>query len=140
MATTHLRAEQRKAAAAEVAAWIEAHGSSRLKGLAAAGIEHGAVYRDERLALERPGWRRASEDDGELSEPRTAPEAALDLLDAARAVDPAAELKYYVVWDEAAEEMAAHGYLCTAVFLGRDIVTTDRVQCRETKARSPDSV
>ena len=37
-------------------AWIEKHGSPRLKAAVAAGFNYGGIYRDERLALERPGW------------------------------------------------------------------------------------
>src|SRR5690606_11865067 len=77
--------------------WIEKHGSSRLKRLAKEGIECLAVYRDERLAVERPGWRWANEVPGNASDPRNPPEEALDLLDLARQTAPDAELQYSTV-------------------------------------------
>ncbi len=42
--------------AAERALWVEERGSPRLRRLGAEKIEHDAVYQDERLAAERPGW------------------------------------------------------------------------------------
>jgi len=69
---------------AERDAWIRAHGSSRLQRLLAEDIPLAATYRDERLAMERPGWRweEANEETDDL---RDATEAALDALDAVRA-------------------------------------------------------
>jgi hypothetical protein len=124
-------------AAAERAQWIERHGSSRLKRLVAEKIEHEAVYRDERLAIDRPGWEWEPVP-MRLSEPRNPPEAALDLLDAARKTDPAATLAYYAIYrpaeDDEMEEADRHGnvvaergYVARAEFLGKPIVTTARV-------------
>lgn len=121
-----IRAEVREAAqaaeAAERRAWIEAHGSPRLRRLLAEGIEHLAVYRDERLAVERPGWCWLDDvDDVDLDEPRNAPEEALDLLDVARATAPDATLAYYVTGT------GERGYIARATYLDRDIVTVQRV-------------
>lgn len=64
--------------------WAAAHGSPRLRRCLAEGIECEAVYRDERLALEYPGWRREVDVPGERQEPRNPPGAAFELLDEAR--------------------------------------------------------
>lgn len=91
------REAEKAALAAEVAAWIAAHGSERLRRLAEEDIEHQAVYRSERLALELPGWRFEADVPGGSREPRNAPSSALELLDAARATVPDAVLVYWVV-------------------------------------------
>lgn len=118
---------------AERLRWIAEHGSTRLKRLVAESIEHQAVYRDERLALERPGWRWDVKVPGEGDDPRNAPEEAISLLDEARTLDPEARLTYWTVpacenehWEDDDECPGYHegwrGYACTAVFLGRKIV------------------
>lgn len=98
----------RKAAEAaaedERAAWIEQHGSVRLKRLVKEGIEHKAVYRDERLAKERPGWRTITSVPGGYEEPRNPPMAALELLDEARQVDKDAQLVYWTIDHECSDE------------------------------------
>ena len=48
-----------EAAEAERVVWIEAHGSERLRECVAEGYNHELLYRSERLAAERPGWRRS---------------------------------------------------------------------------------
>lgn len=121
------KARQEAQAAEERAAWIEAHGSPRLKRLVAEGIEHDAVYRDERLALERPGWRWDRDVPGSADDPRNAPMSALELLDEARETDPDAELVYWTVHEEDDEDddgepVMVRGYTCVAEFLGRRIV------------------
>ena len=63
--------------------WIEEHGSRRLRRCLAEGIECQAIYRDERIALELPGWEYGAVLGAQ--EARNPPEEALDLLDAARA-------------------------------------------------------
>jgi hypothetical protein len=82
-----------EAAAAETRAWVAEHGSSRLKKCSESGMLDSCmgIYRDERLALERPGWQWDSNrlDDSEIHNPS---EAALDALLEARKVDPEAEL------------------------------------------------
>lgn len=126
---------------AEQAAWVEQHGSERLQQLVAEEIEHAAVYRDERLALERPGWCWGGDVMGDGSPPRNASAEALALLNAARAALPEAIragvlLRYWVV--EACDEgdcdesygvdsCPGHhggwrGYAAETVFLGRAIV------------------
>jgi hypothetical protein len=77
--------------------WIARHGSRRLRRMAEEGIEHTATYLDERLAQERPGWRLKSATPGDTSDPRNVPDAALDLLDRARADIPDARLVYWTV-------------------------------------------
>lgn len=72
--------------------WLDAHGSERLRRCVAEGIECEAIYRDERLALERPGWRYV--DPNSIQVARNPPLAAFALLDAARAVESTAVLRY----------------------------------------------
>lgn len=127
------KAEQEKAEKAaaaqraeeEKAAWIEAHGSNRLRRMAQEGIECGAVYRDERLALDRPGWRWLDDVPGENKDPRNVPEEAFAVLDEARKIDAEAELEYWVVKHECDESCYGDdcpaydwtGYVATARFL-----------------------
>ncbi|MCE5324910.1 MAG: hypothetical protein LLG01_00700 [Planctomycetaceae bacterium] len=116
-----------EAAHAEENAWIAEHGSTRLKRLVAENIEHEAVYLEERLTLERPGWAYDADVQGEAKEPRNSKQEGLDLLDEARKTDPEAQLVWWVVDnsdDPDREDTHAiwKGYACTAEFLGRDIV------------------
>lgn len=78
-------------------AWIEAHGSLRLRRMVQEGIGCQAVYLDERLALDRPGWRWFDDVPGENKDPRNVPEEAFALLDEARKTAPEAKLGYWVV-------------------------------------------
>ena len=119
------------AAEAEEVAWIGRHGSPRLRRLLLENIEYRGVYFSERLALDRPNWRVWNDIPGEESEPRNAPEEALDLLDEARKVEPKGHLVYITVdWKDDAEAEAAGsesrykwtGYGVLAEFLGRTIV------------------
>jgi hypothetical protein len=90
-------AEKQKAEReADRAAWIVVHGSPRLQRLVAEKIEHDAVYRDERLALELPGWEWYSRVSGDDDEARNATEGALVFLDEARKQAPTAKLAYWV--------------------------------------------
>ena len=94
-------AEQRHA---EAVTWISEHGSERLRRIVDAELleTSWAVYEDERLTVERPGWYWPQlQVDGEFLDvtdlteaPRNVPELALDLRDAAAAVDAAAELSF----------------------------------------------
>lgn len=109
---------------AEIAAWAEQHGSDRLKKCVANNIECGAIYRDERLALEYPGWEVDGNDLPTWDEPRNPPAEALELLDKARASLPAdwtdeereyAELRYWSkkVEDGYGEVETQSGYAVT---------------------------
>jgi hypothetical protein len=114
-----------EAAAAAKSAWIAEHGSDRLKRLAKEGIEHGAVYRDERLAIDHPGWIWDDTDD--WGEPRNAPVEALDLLDRARASIPEAVLKYACTKpddddDDDDGDGDTHEYVAAARYVGRWII------------------
>jgi len=119
--------EAAKAAEArDAAAWITAHGSARLRRCHAEGIECVAIYRSERLTLERPGWRYWEYVRGNESDPRNPPADAVAQIDAARALAPDAKLVY---WKAEAEELedgstedAWTGYAMLATFLGRRIV------------------
>jgi hypothetical protein len=79
----------------ERAAWIADYGSPRLRSLAE-GIDHHSVYRDERIALERPGWMWQRDVPGDAKGLRNAPERALALLAEARKSAPDAQL---VLWE-----------------------------------------
>lgn len=112
---------------AEVDAWIDAHGSRRLKRCKAENVDCIAAYRDERLAMDRPGWIWDTADvPGSGKEPRNPPESAFDLLDEARKTDPAARLVFWVAEesvDEEGDEIPEwRGYAAMSEFLGRDIV------------------
>jgi hypothetical protein len=126
-------------------AWIAEHGSARLRRLVQEGIEYRAVYRDERLALERPGWQWLAIPESDLAEPRNAPEAALALLDEARASVPegtTVALHYYRTerqepnpdydsdYDPPSEDYDT-GYVVTGKFLGRDIMYRRTIDTHE---------
>lgn len=49
-------AEKKAAAQAIELAWIKEGGSPRLRRIVELGLGYGGLYRDERLAAERPGW------------------------------------------------------------------------------------
>lgn len=111
-------------AAAERGAWIEAHGSARLRRCVAERIECDGIYRDERLALEREGWSYGVPG-GRVAEPRNPPVEALDLLDRARLADPRATLVYASGTSRDGGRWS--GYYASAEFLGRPIMLTDPV-------------
>jgi hypothetical protein len=102
--------------------WIKAYGSDRLMRLVKEGFEFGAVCRDERMAVDRPGWR-LEPDNMKLEEPRNPPDWALEMLDEARKTVPGAKLKYFeLTGDESGEEYVTHGYVVSDRFLGRSII------------------
>jgi hypothetical protein len=77
--------------------WCEANGSARLKRIAAEGFLESsmAVYRDERLVFERPGWGWIpTAQEVSLRNPVAPGEDEFALLDAAREVSPEAKLHY----------------------------------------------
>jgi len=126
------KVEAERVAKAERATWIDEHGSTRLRRLVAEEIVHAAVYRDERLALERPAWTWYNNTYGTDEEPRNAPMEALEMLDKAREVDEEAELRYWRPTEDdidSDQEIYSmddlpdwRGYVATAGFLGREIV------------------
>jgi hypothetical protein len=80
--------------------WIAEHGSARLKLCVAHEIECEAIYRDERLAFERPGYEWYDGIPGQCYDPRNPPLAALEALEAERQTAPDAELVYYKIEEE----------------------------------------
>lgn len=123
-----VKAEKEAARLAEIEAWIAEHGSPRLQRIVTEGFlpTSANVYRDERLAIERPGWRWARNVPGESSDAKHPTDEAFALLDEARKVDPDAELAWWMhdVEDEATgeENVKWSGYVVIATFLDRDIV------------------
>lgn len=95
----------------EAEAWLkEGHGSSRLRGIAEAGLLYLslAVYRFERLAFERPelSWKFATEKTEEIRHPQL-PE--LQALEEARKVSTTVELRFL-------RRKHRHGDSCRRVF------------------------
>lgn len=95
--------------------WIEQHATSRLKKAYKYGFEHEAIYRDERIAHDVPGW---SYDDTpwEFYDPRNPTVEALSLYEAHKDDCDGVEL----VWVDEAED--GRGYTCTAEYLGWSLV------------------
>lgn len=122
------KAAAEAAARDEMLAWIAAHGSPRLRRCVAEGIECRAAYRDERLAVDRPGWRWYEAVRGEFDAPRNPPEDAFAQLDAARKTSPDAQLGWHTADEETDNETgdvtadAWQGYIAHAEFLGRTII------------------
>lgn len=130
-AAAAVKAAQEAKQAAERAAWINQHGSDRLRRCLAEGIECRAIYRDERLAFERPGWCWSVKVEGEYTEPRNPPEEAFATLDQARAMEPEAKLVRWEVEHEHSEDCNDEdkcpkydwtAYAAVAQFLGAEIV------------------
>jgi hypothetical protein len=94
------------------ATWVAEHGSDHLAEALELDLECDGLYREERLALERPGW--VWEDrvmDFPEKDPRNPTPGAVTLLRQAREVEPAARL----VW-------AGFGFVAGGVdFLGEEI-------------------
>jgi hypothetical protein len=127
--------EAKRARLAPMLAWAEEHGSARLKACIAEQIECRATYRDERLSLERPGWRWSDNLDGEHRKPRNPPAEAFDLLANARELEADATLVYWMVdqdeenddyrypdEDDDRPKYCWTGYAAVANFLDQDIV------------------
>ena len=75
--------------------WVEAYGSARLQRIAREGMLSSSlsVYRDERLAAERPGWAWKPLT-VQLRDPAAPDEDEFALLDRAREVDADAKLRF----------------------------------------------
>lgn len=97
----------------QVGEWIRAFGSKRLKRMLEEEIECKAVYRDERLAAERPGWVYYNDIPERTHDPRNPPESAFDILDEARKVEPEAVLEFI---DNPSR------YVAVASFMGENIL------------------
>lgn len=116
----------------EMAEWITAHGSDRLKFCFAENIDCETAYRDERIISDRPGWWWDSGLRGSSKAPRNPPIDAFDVLKEARKVQPDATLYYHTedgfyVEDEDGERTGEEvekwrGYVAEATFLGKTIV------------------
>jgi hypothetical protein len=116
----------------QMAEWITAHGSDRLKFCLAENIDCETAYRDERIIADRPGWWWDSGLRGSSKEPRNPPIEAFDVLMKARKVEPEAALYYheedgFYVEDEDGERTGEEvenwrGYVAEVMFLGKTIV------------------
>lgn len=109
------KAETERKELAEMVAWAEQHGSPRLRRSIEEGIECLAIYLDERLAVDRPGWQWYDSVSGTTKDPRNPTESAFALLDEARTTDPEACLQYYV-------DGSTRGYVAESTYLGKTIV------------------
>jgi hypothetical protein len=76
-----VKADEIAKAEAERLEWIERHGSPRLKKCVKHGFDCASVYRDERLARERPGWRLDDGFSGAWDDVKNPSEGHLDWLD-----------------------------------------------------------
>jgi hypothetical protein len=76
----------------EMEKWVQDHGSSRLRKAALAGLLHTcqAIYREERITLERPGWSFLV--DVQVKDIRNPSEVILDALLDARELWPTVDL------------------------------------------------
>jgi hypothetical protein len=74
--------------------WIRAHGSTRLRLLLEENLEYGKLYRDERLALERPGYQWYQRICGSRVEIKNASEDAVLALREERKTVPDAQLEW----------------------------------------------
>jgi hypothetical protein len=96
--------------------WVRAHGSERLRKCVEEGIECRAIYYDERLAHEMPGWRWDTWEGLESDTPRNPPLSALQLLEDAQKSSPDVELRYIRLEhdddDDNFDEDAWTGYAC----------------------------
>lgn len=112
-------------------AWIEEHGSPKLKRCVVEGIDCKYAYLQERLAKERPGWRWETSVYGTKHEVRNPPMTAFNLLDKARELEPKATLYTWTIDvcddDEDPEDCPGfhggyNGYVASAYFLGHEIL------------------
>lgn len=127
-------ADKRVAAQArqqEIENWIRQHGSERLQRMLKEELPVNTVYHEERLAMDRPGWKFYSNVLGSTSDPINPPMKAFELLDEARKVDPESYLQYYTEgWtdddeDEWYEDRPKHKvakYVAESFFLGERVV------------------
>jgi len=101
---------------AEATAWADTNGSSRLQRIAAEGVigSSMAVYRDERLALERGGWGWVPQR-VVLRDPAAPDEEEFELLDSSRSIAPDARLKFATLGKGSGR------FVAVAEFLGRRI-------------------
>jgi hypothetical protein len=114
--------------AKEVAAWAEANGSDRLRACVANGWECKAVYHDERLAAEYPGWQFDGSNLPGWKEPRNPPVEAVELFETAKAMVPDSDrdtvgLVYWTADDEDGETTTGYAVLCCPPWAdGNDII------------------
>lgn len=126
-----LEAEAIEAAKKDMKDWVAAYGSKRLKLCVAEDIECDAIYRDERLALDRPGWCWYNDCLGASDEARNPPVDAFEVLEEARKLEPDAQLWFHVVEDEQVVDEDGYqteeiiegwrGYTAESTFLGKTI-------------------
>lgn len=105
-------------AAERMAQWAAEFGSDRLKACVANGWECGAVYGDERLAVEYPGWQFDGEHLPGWREPRNPPADAIALFEKAKATVPddainTVELVYWTSTDDDGETVSGYAVTCS---------------------------
>ena len=84
--------------------WIAQHGSVRLKRCVAENIACDGIYRDERLAVDRPAWFQSQRVRGDFEAIINASLPALELLDAARKTLPTGAPTRLVYWSVGASQ------------------------------------
>ena len=108
-------------------AWTLEHGSVRLRRALDLGVldQSLGVYRDERLALEHPGWRWVDKTDlASFNDILNPSEVELDVLAEAREWTPFAKLR----WSGRPDNPEDGGPVVVAPFLDRQILTRARRQ------------
>lgn len=95
-------------------AWVMDHGSEHLRACLWEGIPMDRLYKNERMAADRPGWQWCEQVAGSAKEPRNPPSEAMAKLMEARKVDPACKLVFVPEADD---------YGVLGEFLGEKIVT-----------------
>lgn len=125
-----IEAGVKSAAANDRSGWIELNGSDRLKKCSAEGIQCDAIYRDERLASERPGWCWYDQCVGASDAPRNPDSEAFEMLEDARKFDAESEMYFHTVsaYDEFDDDGFTgernngwRGYTAEAMFQGKRI-------------------
>ena len=102
-------------------AWIAEHGSDYLKRCFAEKYDIQELYENERLSMERPGWKWWQDVRGNYASFDLPPEDALKLLDECRKIEPGARL-VFVQGIECDDGKPASGFTVSSRFMGQEIV------------------
>lgn len=119
-----VEARQRALRLEDAETWIRDHGSERLQLAVKAGLLDKSLgaYRDERMALERPGWRRwdSDADDHPIVNPGL---DALRALDRAKREFPDSDVELlWAVWTDDDGDKIRSGAVLSQTFLGQALM------------------